>query len=59
VSEQGRIFREAWIIGVNKHYPGTPKDSYITPWEDTPETDSDIFEHIEDALRGGAQALSI
>lgn len=36
-SEQGRIFREAWINGVTKHYPGEPKPSYITPWEDTPE----------------------
>lgn len=35
--EQGRIFREAWIAGVNKHYPGEPKPGYITPWEDTPD----------------------
>ncbi|WP_040711777.1 hypothetical protein [Nocardia takedensis] len=33
----GRVFREAWISGVGAHFPGTPKDSYITPWEDTPE----------------------
>jgi hypothetical protein len=35
--EQGRIFREAWIAGVHKHFPGEPKPSYITPWEETPE----------------------
>ncbi|MEV6986289.1 hypothetical protein AB0M95_34225 [Sphaerisporangium sp. NPDC051017] len=35
--EQGRIFREAWISGVKKYYPGEPKAGYITPWEDTPE----------------------
>ncbi|SEF55704.1 hypothetical protein SAMN05444920_10164 [Nonomuraea solani] len=35
--EQGRTFREAWIAGVNKHYPGEPKSSYVTPWEETPE----------------------
>ncbi|WP_419996932.1 hypothetical protein [Streptomyces boninensis] len=35
--EHGRIFREAWIAGVTKHYPGEPKPSYITPWEDTPD----------------------
>jgi hypothetical protein len=35
--EQGRVFREAWIAGVTKHYPGEPKAGYITPWEETPE----------------------
>lgn len=35
--EPGRIFREAWIAGVRKHYPGEPKPSYIALWEDTPE----------------------
>ncbi|MGW2339507.1 hypothetical protein [Streptomyces sp. NPDC001661] len=33
----GKVFREAWIAGVNKHFPGEPKASYVTPWEDTPE----------------------
>lgn len=32
----GRIFREAWIDGVNKHYPGEPKSGYVTPWDETP-----------------------
>ncbi|WP_171118931.1 MULTISPECIES: hypothetical protein [unclassified Streptomyces] len=32
-----RIFREAWIAGVHKHYPGEPKPGYITPWDETPE----------------------
>ena len=36
MSEQGRIFREAWIAGVIKYYPGEPKPGYITPWENTP-----------------------
>lgn len=35
--ERGRIFREAWIAGVRKHYPGDPKPGYVTPWENTPE----------------------
>lgn len=35
--EQGRVFREAWIAGVKAHYPGEPKPSYITPWDDTPD----------------------
>jgi hypothetical protein len=33
----GKVFREAWIAGVTAHYPGTPKDSYIAPWENTPD----------------------
>ncbi|MGW4718499.1 hypothetical protein [Nocardia sp. NPDC004260] len=33
----GRVFREAWIAGVTAYYPGTPKGSYIAPWEDMPE----------------------
>jgi hypothetical protein len=35
--EAGQTFREAWITGVMKHFPGEPKRSYITPWEETPE----------------------
>ncbi|MGD6749804.1 hypothetical protein [Streptomyces sp. BH105] len=33
----GKVFREAWIAGVNKHFPGEPKASYVTPWDDTPD----------------------
>jgi hypothetical protein len=36
-AEPGRIFREAWIAGVTKHYPGEPKPGYIAPWDETPE----------------------
>lgn len=35
--EPGRIFREAWIAGVKKHYPGEPKPGYVAPWDDTPD----------------------
>ncbi|TDV56438.1 hypothetical protein [Actinophytocola oryzae] len=35
--DHGRIFREAWIIGVTTHYPGEPKPGYVTPWDDTPD----------------------
>lgn len=34
--EPGRLFREAWIAGVRKHYPGEPKPGYIAPWEEMP-----------------------
>lgn len=33
----GRVFRQAWIGGVIKHYPGEPKAGYVAPWEQTPE----------------------
>lgn len=29
----GRFFREKWISGVRKYYPGEPKESYIKSWE--------------------------
>ncbi|MFD0857213.1 hypothetical protein ACFQ07_33730 [Actinomadura adrarensis] len=35
--ETGRIFREAWISGVRRYYPGEPKPGYVAPWEDTPD----------------------
>lgn len=34
--DEGRVFREAWIAGVRKHYPGEPKAGYVAPWEETP-----------------------
>ncbi len=36
MTNDGRFFREAWIAGVTKHYPGEPKPGYVAPWEDTP-----------------------
>jgi hypothetical protein len=36
-TEPGRIFREAWIAGVTKYYPGEPKPGYVAPWDHTPE----------------------
>jgi hypothetical protein len=33
----GRVFREAWIEGVTRHYPGEPKPGYVAPWEETPD----------------------
>lgn len=32
----GREFREAWIEGVKKHYPGEPKPGYVAPWQEMP-----------------------
>jgi hypothetical protein len=35
--EAGRVFREAWIAGVRKNFPGEPKPGYVAPWDDTPD----------------------
>jgi hypothetical protein len=37
----GRSFREAWIAGVRKHYPGEPKSSYVAPWDEMPDWERD------------------
>ena len=33
--EHGRTFREAWISGVRRHFPGEPKAGDVAPWEET------------------------
>ena len=52
--EQGRIFREAWIAGVTKYYPGEPKPGYITPWEDTPDWErasaTAVYQQVHDFI---------
>jgi hypothetical protein len=35
-TDQGRVFREAWIKGVHSHFPGEPKPGYVVPREETP-----------------------
>ncbi|MGP2437008.1 hypothetical protein [Streptomyces sp. JW3] len=35
--EGARLFRESWIVGVRKHFPGEPKAGYVTEWDATPE----------------------
>lgn len=63
--EQGRVFREAWIAGVMRHYPGTPKASYIAPWNETPEWEREsaaaVYEQVRafiEVTRHGAAKLS-
>ncbi len=31
-----RVFREAWIEGVHRHFPGEPKPGYVTPGRTRP-----------------------
>ncbi|MFC8899115.1 hypothetical protein [Streptomyces cinereoruber] len=51
----GRIFREAWIDGVNKHYPGEPKPGYVTPWDETPawerEAATAVYGQVRDFIK--------
>ncbi|MFI6368192.1 hypothetical protein ACIBG0_36300 [Nocardia sp. NPDC050630] len=61
----GKVFREAWITGVTNHYPGTPKDSYIAPWESMPEWErasaAAVYGQVVDfiqATNGAAARLS-
>ncbi|MEV0278467.1 hypothetical protein AB0I22_19075 [Streptomyces sp. NPDC050610] len=59
-NDNGRVFREAWIAGVAKHYPGEPKPGYITPWDDTPDWEraaaAAVYEQVRQfvAISGGA-----
>ncbi|MEU3096664.1 hypothetical protein ABZ690_18180 [Streptomyces sp. NPDC006967] len=54
----GRVFREAWIAGVTKHYPGEPKPGYVTPWEETPEWEREaaaaVYGQVRDFIRVSA-----
>jgi hypothetical protein len=50
-NEQGRVFREAWIAGVKKYYPGEPKPSYITPWDETPDWERASAAAVYDQVR--------
>lgn len=61
----GKVFREAWITGVNTHYPGIPKDSYIAPWASTLDWErasaAAVYRQIVDFLEqtdGAATGLS-
>lgn len=60
--EGGRLFRAAWIKGVQEHYPGTPKPGYIVPWEEMQvweqESAMAVYEQVRQfvLLTGGASA---
>jgi hypothetical protein len=49
--ERGRVFREAWIAGVLKYYPGEPKSGYMTPWEETPGWERESATAVYDQVR--------
>jgi hypothetical protein len=47
----GRIFREGWIAGVRKHFPGEPKPGYVTPWDETPDWERDAAAAVCEQVR--------
>jgi hypothetical protein len=55
----GRLFRNAWIEGVQRNYPGTPKESYIAPWPQMPKWEQEsacaVYEQVRQfvVLAGG------
>jgi hypothetical protein len=49
-NDRGRVFREAWIAGVTKHYPGEPKPGYIIPWVQTPDWERDAATAVYDQV---------
>jgi hypothetical protein len=55
-TEGGRVFREAWIAGVKKHFPGEPKPGYIAPWEETPEWERESASAVYDQVRAFIEA---
>jgi hypothetical protein len=53
--EQGRIFREAWIAGVRKYYPGEPKPGYVAPWQETPDWERESAAAVYEQVRAFIQ----
>lgn len=51
--EHGRFFRKAWIAGVNRYFPETPKPGYVVPWEEM----SDWEQKAATAVYGKTQAF--
>jgi hypothetical protein len=56
--EPGRIFREAWITGVRKYYPGEPKAGYVTPWEETPDWERESAAAVYEQVRAFIEAAA-
>ena len=64
-TDGARVFREAWIAGVRKHFPGEPKPGYVAPWDETPEWERQaagaVYEQVRQFLalsNGSASRLS-
>jgi hypothetical protein len=47
----GRFFREAWIAGVKRHYPETPKPGYISPWSEMSQWEQESASAVYEQVR--------
>ncbi len=63
--QNGRVFRQAWIQGVQNHFPGTPKPGYVAPWEEMAPWEQQsamaVYEQVQQfggATAGGTRHLS-
>jgi hypothetical protein len=54
----GRVFRDAWIAGVNSYFPGEPKPGYIAPWEDMPTWEQESATAVYDQVVAFISATS-
>ncbi|KOT61238.1 hypothetical protein ADK47_37880 [Streptomyces rimosus subsp. rimosus] len=50
-TEGARLFRDAWIAGVRRHFPGEPKAGYVTPWDDTPQWEREAAGAVYEQVR--------
>jgi hypothetical protein len=50
-TDGARLFRESWIAGVRKHFPGEPKPGYVTPWEETPDWERQAAGAVYEQIR--------
>jgi hypothetical protein len=53
------------VNGVRQHHPGTPKDGYVSPWEDMPEWErnsaravAELILHFVEESGGGTAKLT-
>ena len=61
-TDNGRVFRDAWIAGVSQHFPGTPKPGYIAPWDEMPEWEQQsacaVFDQVYALITASSGAAS-
>jgi hypothetical protein len=55
-ASDGQFFRNAWIAGVNKHFPGTPKPGYVAPWSEMAEWEQKAANVVYEKTRAFIQA---
>jgi hypothetical protein len=56
--ERGQVVRDAWIAGVRKYFPGEPKVSYVTPWEETLDWERESATAVYDQVRAFIDATN-